>query len=367
MSIFTEYQALMQEPSEPACLARSTSETTRQETVKVARASDPGYGRTKRITVRGKFYTEDRSAELTYLYRSKRWKVMWLTDGHGGDTVTKFVASRFGVYFKEFADQRINGETGEPDMTSTLVDLVGHLQSEVQLNSITNRLFVTSGCTFCACVIDMDTNLMTVANLGDSVCQVVREGVQVFRTRDHDAGSPEEQERIREAFRESDFPPVGLTSRNLFYSDKGTIRLHGGLMVTGGFGDYDHDMFAGCIRREPEISFMQLQPDDVVILSSDGLMETLKGGNIGPGRDETEICHDVLEYTDVPPTGLSLSQYLISSHVKSITQKLQATQAYRAFNEAQISSMVWNAKDNCDVITHRVSPKLALARSVSAS
>lgn len=384
MSLFTEHAETMErvplspvaltlldliaEPRESATLGRSISHTHAPETVQVARASDPGYGRTKRIMVCGRTYTEDRSAELTYIHGDTKWKVMWLTDGHGGDAITKFVASRFGVYFKSFADQRISSETGKPDMESTLRDLIAHIQTEVSHKASTDYQFRTCGCTFCACVINTSTNEMTVANLGDSVCQVVRDGVQVFRTRDHDAGSPDEQARIRDAFRQNvSVRPRGLTSSNLFFSDRGTIRLHGGLMVTAGFGDYDHDMFPGCIRRVPDISTVRLQPEDVMILSSDGLLETFKSGGLGPGRDETEICHDVLEYLDAPPTGLSLSQHLISSHVNSISQKLMTLPQYRTSSSAQLAPMILNAKDNCDVITHCVptlSPSLARCVSV---
>lgn len=360
--------ALPAESRESVQLGRSVSHTHTPETVQVARASDPGYGRTKRIMVCGRTYTEDRSAELTYTHGDSKWEIMWLTDGHGGDAITKFVASRFGVYFKSFADQRVSLETRKPDMESTLRDLVAHIQTEVAHNATTDYQFRTSGCTFCACVINTSTNEMTVANLGDSVCQVVREGVQVFRTRDHDAGSPDEQARIRDAFRQNELvTPIGLSSQNLFFSVRGTIRLHGGLMVTAGFGDYQHDMFPGCIRREPDISTVQLQSEDVVILSSDGLFETFKSGGLGPGRDETEICHDVLEYLDAPPTGLSLSQHLISSHVNSISQKLMTLPTYRTCSFSQVASVILNAKDNCDVITHCV-PTLSapLARCVSA-
>jgi serine/threonine protein phosphatase PrpC len=365
-------------------MSRSISNVSKPNSVFIdpasSRACDPGYGRTKKRKQPGFDYTEDRSSWITYTYGQKNYKVMWVTDGHGGDEVTKFIATQFGVRFKEFADKNVisvsNG-TDEPDMSSTLTQLFEHLQTVLKTEFATKRRFSNSGCTFCACVLDTKTNELTVANLGDSVCQVFRDGVRIFRTEDHDAGSTAEQARINQVFDEYyQFKPLAVQfrrPRNLFYLDSGTVRFYGGLMVTGGFGDFHHEMVPGCIRRIPDITKINLKPNDVIVLSSDGLFETIKPNcSIGPGRDENEICADVTKYFEseesTGSSDVTLSKFLIDRHVTSMMQKVkEAHPTYASMQDEQIRSIVMNGKDNCDVITHRISVPLGgMARSISA-
>lgn len=311
-------------------------------------ASDPGYGRTKPAYSNGLSYTEDRSGQITYLRNDQLWRVMWVADGHGGDQVVRYVAPRFGVYFKEMADARILGFNDQPAMSVVLLDLFARLHTELETNKTS---FPTSGCTLCACVLNTKTNLAYIANLGDSVCQVIRGNVQAFRTVDHDASSLGEQERIRNAFINHD--PHTVTDR-LFYQDKGTTRFYTGLMVTAGFGDFQHDVVAGCIRRVPDIYVLGLEEDDVIVLSTDGLFEKFGAGGLEPGRDEAEIAHDVASFIAIQSSSFSLSQHLINSHVDSILAQLQTIPSYKRFKPEELVRTILSTKDNCDIITHRI-------------
>ncbi len=353
--------SFLHEQEESSQLRRGVSATSgNSDPTPAVLASDPGYGRSKRAYANGKPYTEDRSGQIIYIRNDQVWRVMWVGDGHGGDQVVRYVAPRFGVYFKEMTDARINPFTDQPAMAVVLQDLFARLHAELEANRAS---FPTSGCTFCACVVNTKTNMAYIANLGDSVCQVIRGDVQVFRTVDHDASSPAEQERIRNAFVSHN--PHIRTDR-LFYLDKGTPRFYTGLMVTGGFGDFQHDVVPGCIRRVPDIYTLGLKEDDVIVLSTDGLFEKFGSLGLGPGRDETEIARDISTFmtAQAAPIGLSLtppqaqpislSQHLIDSHVQSIVAQLQAVPAYTRMRPEQLHRTVLASKDNCDIITHRI-------------
>ncbi len=373
----TDLKVVHSEPISSSQLARSVSDgsRTRNDPVSVELASDPGYGRTKRRRMPNFIYTEDRSSEITYTYGNKNYKVMWVTDGHGGDEVTRFVAAQFGLLFKEFADKNVVGEgsKAEPDIIATFNQLIAHLHSIIKYEHDTKYRFSSSGCTFCGCVLDTTTNELTVANLGDSVCQVFRDATRIFRTEDHDAGSASEQARITQVF-DTYYHSMPLSvqfrrPRELFYSDSGTMRFYGGLMVTGAFGDFQYEVIPGCIRRVPDITKIKLKPNDVIVLSSDGLFETVKSNcSIGPGRDENEICADVTRYFEGSAgSDMTLSKFLIDSHVASMVRKVkQVHPTYANMQDENVKSIVLNGKDNCDVITHRVpTPYIGLGRSIS--
>jgi serine/threonine protein phosphatase PrpC len=360
-------------------LNRASSQTNRQHHMhfptmvrtsafNISVIRDPGYGRSKRLMPDGSFYTEDRSFEITYTCKDRIYRVMWVCDGHGGDAVVKRIAPRFGLYFNLMANSFINPVTGQPDMNMVLYQVIMHLHFELEVDK---AYFPSSGCTFCACVLDTFTNIMHVANLGDSVCQVVRSGFQIFRTVDHDAASLAEQTRIKQLFAEHKpyFP-----QSSVFYKDGSATRLHTGLMVTGGFGDFSHESVPGCIRRVPDLYCVQLLENDVVILSSDGLYQTCNSNVLGPGRDEYEIPLDVALWISNPLATESLSQFLLQRHVMSIAEKLSKIPVYSTFTQDQLYSIILQNKDNCDIISFKVASNLApkmpvgtkLSRSVSA-
>jgi serine/threonine protein phosphatase PrpC len=182
------------------------------------------------------------------------------------------------------------------DIQNVLAETIQVLQRKVYLYACKKKI-TSGGTTFTVCVIDNPRSLAFFANLGDSPGFVFSKnpanGVVdpssspsptysiKFRTNDHDAKSPKEQERVRTAC-----PFVR------FIGNYAVIPSGNKIMTLRGFGDYSYGPIIG---REPELYTVPLAPGDIVLVSSDGLLETFKGNNLVPGREENEISEDIAE------------------------------------------------------------------------
>jgi serine/threonine protein phosphatase PrpC len=324
-------------------------------------ASDPGYGRNKKPYSSKIPYTEDRCCKKTWLRPDgKIFELMWIADGHGGDTVVQIVYTRFGLYFDEIANSFLGEQFNVTDILLMVFERIHFDLNKRKLE------FSHCGSTLTTCVIDMETKMAYFANLGDSVCQVIRDEKCIFRTRDQDASSNIEQKRILEVYHNAD---CNVTVKQLFgFSDNFNVWrfLPTGIIPLGGFGDYASDKVPGCIRRIPEISTLQLIEGDIVILSSDGLFEVMNTNILTPGRDESEIVHNVISYKNNPLQNVDLSTYLIQEHISSLIRQAKNHPRFIHLSIDDIRNIILNAKDNCSVITFEIPIEHKLMRCISS-
>jgi len=322
---------------------------------KTQKFEDPGYTREKKIAIKHRIleykpYTEDRSWNSIITIGHKKYTIMSMADGHGSIRdnsykCSKFIMGRIVVY-----SDIISVESSGP--ADFLARLFVFLERETNIPS--NKISLCgTGTTLCVGLIDIKDHICWVGNLGDSVCQVIRNDpltglrTQIFRTIDHDAGSIKEQDRIKL-----------LAPRSYFTTNGVSTRLNGRLMVVGGFGDWDLETAIGVIRRKPDISSFQLNKHDVVIISSDGLFEKVYGGKIGigPGRHEDEvfIAEDV-EMFFRQDEEKSLSKFLHNNHINRMTKEYLITSGLDSDNSNNLEKYkctITSSNDNNAILTH---------------
>jgi serine/threonine protein phosphatase PrpC len=236
-----------------------------------------GYSSNKRLIINNKeiIYTEDAHARFSF----GNYDILIIADGHGGtpDISRKSVALAQG-YFKEFLERENN------DVSLALTKLCKFIHDETKKQ-------MQGGSTFNMAVIDKTNNKLYSANLGDSVLLILRKNKinnqyeLIFRTHSHDAADLAEQARIKQ-----------IHPNHQFYKDGPSWRMQNGLMPTRGFGDILKDNPIGIVGRIPEIVTIDLESDDLIIQSSDGLYETYNIDNPKiSGNEEIRIPQIIAE------------------------------------------------------------------------
>ncbi len=346
--------------NKPTRLTRQSSAPTSTECEKdiseslncnVSSFNDPGYTRNKRVKINHNTmglidmpYTEDRMYRETVFISNKKHILLCVADGHGGLGCSKFIMGRIAIYSRLLSLE----STGPNDFISRLFDF---LHQETLKPEFKLPIIGKSGSTLCVGLIDTESLILTTGNLGDSVCQVIRTNkdigsrTQVFRTIDHDASNIDEQNRVRT-----------IDPNAQFTWDNDCYRLNG-LMVIGGFGDWNADVPLGVIRRSPTISTFQLESNDVVIVSSDGLFEEIKSvGRIGPGRNESEIAEDVDNFFS-QSTELSISKFIHDSHINRLVDDYLRLNS-QPLNNPRIRSVYYKSiitnNDNNAILVYNV-------------
>jgi len=236
-----------------------------------------GYSSNKRLIINNKeiIYTEDAHARFSF----GNYDILIVADGHGGTPgiSRKSVALAQG-YFKEILERENN------DVSLALSKLCKFIHGETKIQ-------MKGGTTFNMAVIDKTNNKLYSANLGDSVLLILRKNKTnnqydlIFRTHSHDAADLAEQTRIKQ-----------IHPNHQFYKDGPSWRMQSGLMPTRGFGDISHDNPIGIVGRIPEIVTIDLEPDDLIIQSSDGLYESYNIDNATiSGNEELRIPQIIAE------------------------------------------------------------------------
>jgi hypothetical protein len=200
-----------------------------------------------------------------------------------------------------------------------------------------------------------------IAHLGDSPILIFKNtgsGYEIkFRTVDHDIHTPAERARLIQA--------------NPMVRFNGNYMLIQGnkIMTVRGFGDYtfNNPRFypghliketGGLIGRIPDISVIDLDPSDLIIATSDGLMETINQTTIGPGRDEQEICEDAwhAQVSGIP----SIAQYLIDKKIQRLTTLYMEKSKIDPLHPQRkaYQQMLEQNMDNHVIITHVISDKI---------
>lgn len=229
---------------------------------------------------RGADKMEDRHAVSHYSLGAGRGELTIITvfDGHGGAACAHFANTYLGP--------RIGSQLAVanfPDQKSRQ-QIVSHEFVTVDNAFRTGPVADKSGCTALAAALwqpDRASNpsqiRMLFANAGDCravLCRVENGVDRAIRlTRDHNAASPSEQDRIRAA------------GGTIQMTRDGKYRVNGHIQVTRALGDAAFKPFG--VTAEPEIleyDFDATKGDDFIVLASDGVWDTL--------NDET-VCRAV--------------------------------------------------------------------------
>jgi serine/threonine protein phosphatase PrpC len=285
--------------------------------IPISTFEDAGYTRNKKLIIHHNNkgiitvpYTEDRTYKDIIYINNDKYIMMCVADGHGGTFCSKFIIGRIIFYANIISLESL-------DANDFLKKLFNFIHIETQKSEYKIPIIKNSGSTLCMALINTTSMILTTANLGDSVCQVIRmnidsqKRIQVYRTIDQDASNELEQDRIKQ-----------INPKAIFDNSSGTCRLNNQLMVVGAFGDWSYDRPLNTIRRNPEINTFQLEKNDIVIVSSDGLYEDIdiKTNKLGPGRNEEEIINDINNFYE-QTLETSISKFIHDSHLEQITDK----------------------------------------------
>ncbi len=141
-----------------------------------------------------------------------------------------------------------------------------------------------AGATAVISVLD-DTNLLTVANVGDSRLLVVRNGKELFSTRDHKPSDPAEAARV--------VKNGGYVADGRVWDPKTGI----GFALARSMGDISSQGTA--LIAEPDITSVQLTKGDTIVLASDGVWDVLSNEQVialvAQGGMHQEIADRIVE------------------------------------------------------------------------
>ena len=275
----------------------------------VSVATDPGYGRTKQkvnLLKEGK-HVEHSYSEDSYGVSATSSKGRFFTfvcDGHGakGFQVSQLVSHLTILNYSRFLrDANDNAHVAISNLIKFL---------DIETRKKFNR-YESGGTTFTFVDIDLNKNKLTFANLGDSPAVLIRNYNVIAETKDHDGTNLEEIERVRKIGNGWHFDKDG---KGTFYLYRNNVK---GPMPSRGFGDFQYDEAIG---RTPDIFEVSFQPNDLLLLSSDGLYEVYNPTNrmFSANREirMPRILNDLKNYTG---TFKNLSKYLINQLFKSST------------------------------------------------
>lgn len=304
-------------------------------------AQDEGYTRHKNMKIGHKMipYTEDRGTSFQFECNNKSYTAIVVCDGHGKRyQCAQIVVNLFCIYFPLILSNSIN-------MIEALNNTNMFIENETL---VYDEQIINSGCTFTCCVIDILNNCAFFANKGDSVGRILRknENLQtyhtIYRTTDHDASNILEQHRI-----------YNIAPYVKFYSNDKTLRLNGDIVPVRGFGDWFRDKPKGIIGRDLDIKCVQLIKSDIIIISSDGLYETVDGSDIISGRNDNEIDLDVNKWINYTSSKISLAKFLINEHVEYMIDKYYESNSGNV-DINNLRSTIRNSKDNTTVLIYTV-------------
>ena len=179
-------------------------------------------------------------------------------DGHGGSYVSDFLKKNMPSYY---CNKKIN----YPITKKYHDDVFSYVQKEI----LKNPKGYTNGSTCLLAIIYRYNNelFLNVANIGDSrLIGISKDGITKQITEDHKPDSVKEIKRIQKLGGE------------IHVDEDGTTRI-GDLSVSKSFGDEDN---APYISQEPDIYNVKLENMKYLILTCDGLIESLNNEDILP-------------------------------------------------------------------------------------
>mmetsp|Transcript_17977 Transcript_17977/g.46458 ORF Transcript_17977/g.46458 Transcript_17977/m.46458 type:complete len:386 (+) Transcript_17977:64-1221(+) len=188
-------------------------------------------------------------------------------DGHGGKLAAQYVHKHLVTRIVHSLEQNIAvGEAHPPDDGSQEQVLhksirEGFLQADEAFIRGAAKLGLSDGSTAIAAVLQRN-GVLTVANVGDSRCALVRkDGSCIALSNDHKPNRPDEKARVCAA--------------GGWVVHQGCWRVAGDLAVSRAFGDRHLKRYGVC--ADPEITRFVIAPTDAyLILASDGLWDVVK-------------------------------------------------------------------------------------------
>jgi len=192
-------------------------------------------------------------------------------DGHGGKLAAQYVHKHLVSRIVAALDTN-RANSGVGDESSSHEALLhksvreGFLQADEAFIRGAAKLGLSDGSTAIAALLQRN-GVLTVANVGDSRCALVRkDGSCIALSSDHKPNRPDEKARVCAA--------------GGWVVHQGCWRVAGDLAVSRAFGDRHLKRYGVC--ADPEISRFVLVPADAfIVLASDGLWDVVKEPTCG--------------------------------------------------------------------------------------
>jgi serine/threonine protein phosphatase PrpC len=308
------------------------TKTTNPDISTIQIASNQGYSVQNPISG----YTEDRA--FTIKCANSNIIGAGVCDGHGGTPIyAELCSTKFPSYFEN--ELALNGN----NISSAIVHALNKLHLDAK------KCYRRGGTTFVVWILDPDTNILYTGNLGDSFVMVLEQiddsYVEIFRTIDHDANSPEEQARVN-----------AIDPTIIFANNYMNVPYSGNIAFTRAVGDF---LFDSVLGRNIDIAEIQLDAlkKYVIVTSSDGLTEMMTHNPLTNEymlkncRDETEIHSDVNTALQLKVD--NISEYLIRQKIESCARKFM--ELYKVTNnfEGWCDYIITNM-DNMLIMTYLV-------------
>ena len=292
--------------------------------------------------------TEDRGFTFTY----GKFKGFGVADGHGGSLYySKYATANFQFKF-------IDALKIHPDDIIAAINLaIANMQSALDIIYANERR--RGGSTFSVIIIDYETLRAYTATLGDSPILILSKKETSYeikyRSNDHDVQNPDEVARVMQANRNAKVLGNYMCLNSMLK-----------IMTLRGFGDYNYNdplyypnqtipLTGGFIGRIPETRIIDLEETDLIIVTSDGLIEKWVGNMLCPGRDETEICEDA--FISMQTNSLNeIAHELIEKKLDRLVTEymIKSKQDPQGPHRKHFKDMIQETMDNHVVITHSI-------------
>jgi hypothetical protein len=211
--------------------------------------------------------------------------------------------------------------------------------------------------TFSVIIVYYETLRAYTATLGDSPILILSKKETYYeikyRSNDHDVQNPDEVARVMQANRNAKVLGNYMCLNSMLK-----------IMTLRGFGDYNYNdplyypnqtipSTGAFIGRIPETSIIDLEADDLIIVTSDGLIEKWVGNMLCPGRDETEICEDAFQTMQTKSLNELAHEIIEKKLDRLVTEYMtKSKQDPQGPHRKHFKDMIQDTMDNHVVITH---------------
>lgn len=198
-------------------------------------------------------YQQDAYCTHPFKFRSKEHLFMAVFDGHGSEDVSHYLAKHMFPCFSEILSGGVSFQEALAEACVVMGDRLHsffHDRNHPLYHSCsgsTGVLAVTDGAR------------LYVANVGDSGLGIIRNGVFEAITSEHNSDNEAEVVRVHKA--------------NGSFDKKRLVFRKGSISVTRAFGD--SFMNLPCLVHYPDVYSYRLEPQDMVLLYTDGLSRYL--------------------------------------------------------------------------------------------
>lgn len=198
---------------------------------------------------------EDKGKSIDNFNANTHNLLLTLFDGHGGDSVSKYLQANYDQFFKKRLYET-HGNVVNALHTS-------FLQADKALKEFD---FVHVGATGCSVYITQEGNKKVVycANVGDTRCTFFSQNKIERLSYDHRADDPKEKQRI-------------INNGGIVINK----RVMGQLMLSRAFGDFELKSFG--VKCEPYITRKEIsnqEKDQFLVIASDGIWDVISEGDV---------------------------------------------------------------------------------------